>query len=244
MFDIASEQLKGIIDIMFQQLRRVLFSKYMLALCLAILAIVACRCTPLADVHCMNQPQEQWPACITAFEQFCPEGIPNSMECQEAFSIAWYEGTLDEGFQQPLPSTPNPGSNNIVAPPNCSVFRLTSPLDGLPNGTATFYWDPMPNATGYQLNVYDGGTLLGSWTAGAGATNLTADISNGAIGGGFVLYVELKAFTNSVPCTSGATLSREAGSSNNGGSDNHDDNNDNGPAPEPTEYCPDSSCIS
>jgi hypothetical protein len=76
---------------------------------------------------------------------------------------------------------------------NCSVFRLTSPLDGLANGPVTFYWDPLPGATGYRLTLLDGATPLGVFSADGGQTSMTVDVSSGAIGGGFQLGIQLDA---------------------------------------------------
>ncbi|MFN8378168.1 MAG: hypothetical protein U0452_05805 [Anaerolineae bacterium] len=76
---------------------------------------------------------------------------------------------------------------------NCSVFRLTSPLDGLANGPVTFYWDALPGATGYRLTVYDGGNSLGVFTTDGGQTSMTVDVSSAALGGGFSLGVNLEA---------------------------------------------------
>lgn len=95
---------------------------------------------------------------------------------------------------------------------DCTPFRLTSPLEGLPNGMATFYWDPISEATGYQISVYDGGAFLAGWDAPAGATNLPGDVSTAVIGGGYTpLTVVATAFLpNNQTCTSQATMSREA----------------------------------
>lgn len=65
----------------------------------------------------------------------------------------------------------------------CGDFRLTSPLDGLRFGGVTFYWNPAPGATGYQLNIYrerdqgfiDGPRLF-TRTVPATQTSLSADV--------------------------------------------------------------------
>ena len=94
---------------------------------------------------------------------------------------------------------------------DCSVFRLTSPLDGLANGSVTFYWDPLPGATGYRLTVLDGGTPLASYATNSGQTSLTADVSSSAIGGGFELGVRLEAFVGpGVACNDNRVILRAA----------------------------------
>jgi hypothetical protein len=73
----------------------------------------------------------------------------------------------------------------LVAPAvgTCGGFRLTSPLDGLPFGGVTFYWEPAPGATSYQLNIYqeaDSGRIDGplrlSYVVAAPSTSLSADV--------------------------------------------------------------------
>jgi hypothetical protein len=77
-----------------------------------------------------------------------------------------------------LPSVNSPSSGYI-----CGDFRLTSPLDGLRFGGVTFYWNPAPGATGYQLNIYRerdqgfvDGPLLYTRTVPATQTSLSADV--------------------------------------------------------------------
>jgi hypothetical protein len=85
--------------------------------------------------------------------------------------------------QQPLASTST-----------CGGFRATSPLDGLTFGMETFFWDPAPNATSYQVNVYnERGSQVASFTTSAPATNLVGDVGGG-IGGGITFSWEVLAF--------------------------------------------------
>ncbi len=104
----------------------------------------------------------------------------------------------------PPVATPEPG---VVGGVDCSVFRATSPLDGLPYGSTTFYWDPAPGATGYRVNLYNldekGGALVGSFDAPAGSTNLTADLDVNSVGYGFSFAWEVQALSNGqVACVS------------------------------------------
>ena len=102
----------------------------------------------------------------------------------------------------------------MLAPPVsvCTSFRLTSPLDGLPNGNATFYWDPVnPGVATYQIRVFDEAhNLLATFAAG-GATSVTGDVSMGSIGGGFQLFVQVNAImSGSIVCTDEHLLLRSA----------------------------------
>ena len=140
-----------------------------------------------------------------------------------------------------VPTVATPGPSNVAAPRppqprfDCSAFRLTSPLDGLPNGLATFYWDPFPGATGYSVGVYGegGGATFG---AGAGSTSATGDVSQGAIGGGFNFTVQANAIVDGeVMCSHSVNLYREASS---GGSDGGHEGGNRSPEEDAPEYGP------
>ncbi len=94
---------------------------------------------------------------------------------------------------------------------NCSNFKPTSPLGGLPFGQTTFYWDGAPGATSYIVNLYDEtGALKASFETAAPNTNLVGDTSG--LGGGFSFSWEVVALVNGqVACTSAnVTMFREA----------------------------------
>lgn len=112
--------------------------------------------------------------------------------------------TIPCGVDTGIPSVPNPQqpgqppatlTNNV----DCSGFRATSPLDGLPYGSATFYWDPAPGVTGYRVNLYNldetGGALVGSFGVGD-ATSVTANLSIESVGYGFSFAWEVQALLN------------------------------------------------
>lgn len=110
-------------------------------------------------------------------------------------------------------SEPETVQTNILPPVgmNCDNLRLTSPLDGLPNGPVTFYWDALPNAASYRINVFGEGAFLAGFEAAGDQTNLNADVSWNAIGGQFVLNVEFVATdANGNTCSKSYVLSREA----------------------------------
>lgn len=100
----------------------------------------------------------------------------------------------------PLPPLPRPGFDQ-GAPPftgvDCSRFRATSPLDGLPVGQATFFWDPAPGAASYRVNIYNlderRGALVGTFVTGGENTNLTAPMTIDALGYGFKFAWEVLA---------------------------------------------------
>ncbi len=91
-------------------------------------------------------------------------------------------------FLNPLPPMP--------PAVNCAPLLLTSP-DGLPNGVATFYWNPVTGAgITYQIAVLDEArNLLALFNAG-NTTSFSGDVSTASIGGGFQLFVQLTALQN------------------------------------------------
>ena len=90
----------------------------------------------------------------------------------------------------PAPNTP-PAPTSPAPSVDCGPFRATSPLDGLPYGTGTFYWDAAPGADGYRV-VISGEAGTAVFSASGGQTSVSADLSNSGIGYGFSFswYVE------------------------------------------------------
>jgi hypothetical protein len=86
-----------------------------------------------------------------------------------------------------------------TAPPRldvnlCEGFRLTSPLDGMPNGVATFYWDPVRrDGISYQITVMDEARRPLATFNGVEGTSLNGDVSRAVIGGEFRLLVQIAA---------------------------------------------------
>lgn len=128
--------------------------------------------------------------------------------------------TIPCGVDTGIPSVPDPqpgGSIPTVTPGglDCSGFRATSPLDGFRYGLNTFYWDPAPGATSYQVNVYGvderSGALVGAFSTGGGSTSLSADLTVETIGFGFSFAWEVQALVNGqVVCTTPrVTIPRE-----------------------------------
>jgi hypothetical protein len=94
---------------------------------------------------------------------------------------------------------------------NCEGVYLTSPLGGLPNGVATFYWDPIPNADNIQINIYGENISNASFSTTGDQTNLTADVSTNAIGGVYLMDIEIVARdANGNSCSKRYTTQREA----------------------------------
>jgi hypothetical protein len=113
---------------------------------------------------------------------------------------------------------------------DCSRFRPTSPLEGMPFGLVNFYWDAAQGATTYRLNVYnEAGGVAGSYDVNALSTTFAVD--TGALGGGSTFTWDVAALVDGqVACTTGrVTAVRAAGSQPVGGG--------NTSAPPPTPVC-------
>lgn len=112
-----------------------------------------------------------------------------------------------------VPPPPPPPVNNPPPPPqviqvDCSPLRATSPTDGLAFGAVTFFWDGIANSavTGYRVNLYRDGALVGSYSAPLGNTNVSGDLSSVPIGGAYTW--EVQALVNGVAvCTANANVS-------------------------------------
>ena len=112
-----------------------------------------------------------------------------------------------------IPSTDIPSDASdpsFVPSPTPATCTLTSPLEGLPNGVATFHWNPVPSATNYEIKLYnDQGALL--TTLGSPTTPLSADVSQNAIGGQYQLTMEFIAYADGVVlCSEQYSAYREA----------------------------------
>jgi hypothetical protein len=129
-------------------------------------------------------------------------------------TLADIQALLDAFRQTSQPGvTPDP--NTVEGPAaglaDCSVFRATSPLDGLPYGLTTFYWDPAPGATSYRVSVYnENGALVSTFDTPAPNTNVVGDMA--AAGNGFTFSWKVEALVNNqVACSSSlVTMFREA----------------------------------
>ncbi len=122
------------------------------------------------------------------------------------------------GVDTGIPSIPQPPTTGQrpPGPPvfptgvDCSIFRATSPLDGLNYGFNTFYWDGAPGATSYRVNVYGideaKGALVGSFDSNGPVSSLTADITYETTGFGYKFAWEVQALYNGVAaCISNRT---------------------------------------
>jgi LysM repeat protein len=117
-----------------------------------------------------------------------------------------------------LPPIITPG----VTPPavNCTGFRATSPLDGFPAGTVTFYWNPAPSASSYVVNVFnESGANVGTFTS--TGTNVSAD--TGRFGNGFLFSWEVIALSNGTPICSSGRISAVRASPDIGSNEDDDD---------------------
>lgn len=92
---------------------------------------------------------------------------------------------------------------------DCGNFRPTSPLNGFPFGTATFYWDGAPGATSYVVNVYDeNGNVVGSFETDGSSTSVTGDVSGG--GGSFFTWRVSALVNGQTACTTEPVLAFRA----------------------------------
>ncbi|MDX2139437.1 MAG: hypothetical protein SF123_15240 [Chloroflexota bacterium] len=99
----------------------------------------------------------------------------------------------------PPPNPNNPPANPpVVTAVDCAGLRPTSPLDGLPYGGVTFFWDSVGSGsvTGYRVNVYRDGALAVSFATGAGQTNVSGDLSGIPLFGSYTW--EVQALVNGV----------------------------------------------
>jgi LysM repeat protein len=132
-------------------------------------------------------------------------------------------------YQPPTIYVPPPSDSNGVLPPvysnpsyyippiyvDCTRLYATSPLSGLAFGDNTFYWNPVPGATSYRVNVFsvdvNPGSLVGSWDTPSTRTSLVGYLG-GTAGPGFRFAWEVQALVSDIPiCTSGRyTMFRES----------------------------------
>lgn len=108
------------------------------------------------------------------------------------------------GILPPVYSIPTVRIPPIVL--DCRLLAGTSPLDGMAYGEQTFYWNPVPGATSYRVNVYNldinPGRLVAVFDTAATRTSLTGNIG-GPAGPGFRFQWEVQALVSDIPiCTS------------------------------------------
>jgi hypothetical protein len=110
----------------------------------------------------------------------------------------------------PPPVVPPVNNPPQVIQVDCSGLQPTSPLDGLPFGATTFYWNGIANPaiSNYRVNVYRDGAVVSSFQTGAGSTNVSGDLSGIPLGGAYSW--EVQALVNGVAvCTANANLSMQ-----------------------------------
>lgn len=114
----------------------------------------------------------------------------------------WMQG-LSRGYTSPERFVE---LNNV----DCTNARLTSPRSGLPDGVVTIYWNEVPGANSYTINVYSGGNKIKTFTAYPPATNLQADVGFNAIGGENPFTLEfIASYSTGDKCTDSVTQDRE-----------------------------------
>ncbi len=83
---------------------------------------------------------------------------------------------------------------------DCGKLKPTSPLDGLAYSANTFYWNPVPGATSYRINVYNLdfalGKLVATFDTPATQTHLDGDLRH--VGSGFLFRWEVQALVSDI----------------------------------------------
>ncbi len=83
---------------------------------------------------------------------------------------------------------------------DCGKLKPTAPLDGLAYSYNTWYWNPVPGATGYRINVYNldfaPGKLVATFDTPATLTHLDGNLSN--VGQGFLFRWEVQALVSDI----------------------------------------------
>lgn len=218
--------------------------KALVFLCL-ILPLFACQCT-LADLYnALDLDSPVLDGGLTDEQIFCVEALKvDGMSQYDALRVCTTVTndcimqqqvgmTADEIIAACTPETLMPSEPissvapqkpmSAPLPPDCTPFRLTSPTDGLPNGVATFYWDPLPDATGYMIDVLGEGAAPVKFMTDAPNTNLQGDVSMNAIGGLYAFTVQASALIGGdVVCTHTITIMREAPNFGGGNQNDHD----------------------
>jgi hypothetical protein len=174
--------------------------------------IAPCTGVTIADplLNSDGRPQAGSPAIDTAGGTCIPADIdrtarPQGRSCDAgAFEVTTGMSVViatPETSATPIPLPTTTPSQSLTV--DCSTLRLTSPLDGLPNGLATFYWDAAPGATNYLVNLYtEQGVLARSFATNSTATTVQGDISTANIGSGSQYSWEVQAFlNNTIVCT-------------------------------------------
>ncbi len=96
-----------------------------------------------------------------------------------------------------MPDAPQRQTTVIVGA-DCGNFAVTAPRDGFPQGPVTFFWNPAPNATDYQMTIrnLDSNLQVFSQTVAAPTTSLTTDVSTAVLGNGFTFEYDVVALRN------------------------------------------------
>lgn len=132
-----------------------------------------------------------------------------AVEYQMQDDLGMVAQPLTAATPAPQTATATPRPVNTV---NCQTFRATSPLDGLPNGVVTFFWDAAPGAQRYTLRIFnDASSQVASVDIAAPTTSATVDVGQAAIGGGITFTYEILAISDDVAvCQASVTLLRES----------------------------------
>jgi hypothetical protein len=116
-----------------------------------------------------------------------------------------------------VPPTPVIQVNVNGLPVDCSSFRATSPTDGVSTGENTFFWNPVGNASGYIVNIYNltTGGLVRSVRVEGTAFSTVISMNEGQTGPGFRFAWEVVALAGPIEtgipvCTSNRVVVNRA----------------------------------
>ena len=109
--------------------------------------------------------------------------------------------------QKPAPApavAPAAADNESGSASDCGGLRLTSPLVSAPGSLTPFYWNGVPGATQYQVNIYDhsSNAQVGSVMTAGGESSISIAIGQFGVGGQFRWEVHALA-NGQVICSSG-----------------------------------------
>jgi len=215
-------------------------SKSLLPAFVLILAIVACECAPELpsnpsdpfyacafmnpQAYAMNEAQIQAfiDACQEYVNTYCPLPADDAdsraayAQCQSVAIGTFFGGqpfpnlppyaTAVPTSAPPPPQPPQPPSTN-----SCVGLRLTSPLDGMPNGVATFYWDPLASGQAtYDITIMDENHTTLAVLPAANQTSVSGDVSMGVIGGQYQFWVRVSSYSHGHTCTDEHLIMRAA----------------------------------
>ena len=81
--------------------------------------------------------------------------VPSAQEIARITSQIASAGSPTNTTTDETTDTTDDAGNDVLASAECSGFVPTHPVDSIQFGWVRFYWDPAPDATSYQVNLYN-----------------------------------------------------------------------------------------